>query len=213
MLVLLLGLAPLELEAPDLSEIFWRAADPDGVEELALRIVAQYLQLQEDERLKLRSLVAQLLVLGAVRGLGWGLMPNERDRRSGKKPDDKITRKKPDKFANIIIKCKMAKDLLSQEKQVSAREICRALDKDAVELPWADLQKVSGWWEPHHKEKKVMNAIKRARDMAKQTAEDIRYLEEFEKAAKKMGKGRAARKKKAAKTAAKQGKIVPKDEE
>lgn len=229
-------LRELQLGASRVSEIFWRAADPDGAEKVIRRIKEQYIQilsalhegvtaeynqrealyearqrergrevterhpmvlerLKEEETRKLGALVELVVVLGAVRGLGWGQVLKERDSR----------RKRPDKCTSVIIRCRMAKNLLSRENQVSVREVCKALDKKRVEFPWRMKRDelppfaFEHPWEHHSGEKKVMNAIRHARERVQEEAEDIRYLKAAVIAAKEAAKQKvdaiAARKK------------------
>jgi hypothetical protein len=178
MLTLIQDLRELELKESDLAEIFWRKEDSDGVDDLVASIYGKYLQVNDlcsspEERERLRGLISQVVVLGAIRGLDWGLKLKDRDSKRKAAGDDQIVK--------CIIKHRKIVSLLLQTPKVSTRDICIALDNKSERLPWPELAKVQRLWMDHHKHATVKNAIKRARNKALENAADIKYLEAFAK--------------------------------
>jgi hypothetical protein len=165
-------LRELDLSAADLSDIFWRKDDDDGVRNLVGSINQQHRKMKKllDERAyqELRTFVAQVVALGAIRGLNWGLALKERDSRRKKAGSDQIVR--------CILKHQKVVELLLASPKVSTRDICVTLDNRTQRLPWPKLARVDRLWSAHYSNATVKNAIKRARNEALQTVEDIRYL-------------------------------------
>jgi hypothetical protein len=177
-------LRELELKASDLSSIFWRQLNSDGIENLAQDIKQQHLKvmalLDQKDFQQLRNLVSHVVALGAIRGLNWGLRLKDRDSRRKAAGDNQIVK--------CIIKHPKIVSALLQTPKVSTRDICLMLDNNGQSLPWygldnkdqrapsSKLARVQNLWSDYYKHDTVKNAIKRARNEALQIVEDIRYL-------------------------------------
>ena len=140
-----------ELHEIDLSKLYWAWASRGGGLESMLNP-----DTKPDEIEKMR-----LLACGIAIGMRWKL-PH------GKQKDENTLVGKILKSAEVV-------RLLQRTPNVSTEEICRALDRKGITLPWSELRK-QGTWERCATRPKVKMTISRARQAAKQLAKDERYL-------------------------------------